>query len=457
MLVTWARRGIVAIAVALSMGAPAARAETLTDALITAYRESGLLEQNRALVRAADEDVAQAVATLRPVLNYIASVDYVTPVGPLGDDLTFGIGLSLDLLIHDFGASRYAIDAAKEAVLAAREGLRSAEQVVLFRAVNAYMDIRRRAAFLDLNENNVRVITQELRAANDRFEVGEVTRTDVSIAEARLAEARAAQALALGNLDRAREEYRAIVGRYPGDLAPPPPAPRVPDTLEAAIALARQQHPAINQAQRQVAVAEFNILSAEAAMKPSLRARAGLNFDEDFEDRRTLSLDFSGPIYRGGRLSSLFRQAQARRDASRAALHTTVLDVEQQVGNAWSDLTVTAASIDAGQRQVRSSTVALRGTQEEATLGARTTLDVLDAEQELLDARVSLVSAEIDRYVAVYALLRSMGMLTVDHLNLGIATYDAAAYYDAVRNAPVRQVSPQGEKLDRILKRLGGP
>ncbi len=287
--------------------------------------------------------------------------------------------------------------------------------------------------------------------------MGEVTRTDVSIAEARSAEARARLASEVGNLARAREEYRAVVGSYPDDLAAPPSTPEVPSTLDRALQIARQRHPAIDQAQRDVAVAEFNVLRAEASMKPALRARAGLGFDEDLSDRRSLGIELRGPIYQGGRLSSLFRQAQARRDAARSGLHISVFQVEQEVGNAWADLNVTGASIDASQRQVRAATVALRGTEEEATLGARTTLDVLDAEQELLDARVSLVSSEIDRYVAVYALMRAMGMLTVDYLNLGIATYDAAAYYSAVRDAPVREVSPQGERLDRILKRLGGP
>ncbi len=448
-------RGIGTIAIALVLSAPAARAETLTDALISAYRHSGLLEQNRALVRAADENVAQAVATLRPVLNYLAASNYVDPVAPGGENWDFSLRLSADLLLYDFGGSRYAIDAAKEAVMAAREALRGAEQTALFRALTAYMQVRLQQSFVELSQNNLRVISQELRAANDRFEVGEVTRTDVSLAEARVAASRSGLASAVGALARAREEYRAAVGHYPENLAPPPPAPRLPGSLEQSLQMARQQHPSVNEAQRQVAVAEFNILRAEAAMKPSLSLNARVAFDEDFDDQRSVGIQLGGPIYQGGRLSSLFRQAQSRRDAARAALYTVVFQAEQQVGQAWSDLTVTRASIEANRGQVEAATVALRGTQEEAKLGARTTLDVLDTEQDLLDARVSLVSSQIDQYVAVYALLRAMGMLTVDDLNLGIATYDASAHYEAVRQAPMREVSPQGERLDRILRRLG--
>ena len=444
---------MVLASMAAMLAAPA-RAETLTDALIGAYRSSGLLEQNRALVRAADEDVAAAVAALRPVLNYISGASYSSPVSGLQDDLTFNLGLSADILIYDSGATRYAIEAAKEAVLAAREALRGIEQEVLFRATAAYFNVRRAAAFVDLGESSVRVITQELRAARDRFEVGEVTRTDVAIAEARLAAARSALAAAAGDLAQAREEYRAIVATYPEELAPPPPAPTTVSSLDAAIAVARNRHPAIEEAQRQTQVAELNVLRAEAAMKPQLSAGANLNFDEEFDSRRTLSLNFSGPIYQGGRLSALLRQARARRDAARAALYETVREVELAVGNAWAVLNVTGASIEAGQLQVEASTVALRGVQEEARLGARTTLDVLNAEQELLDARADLISAQIDQHVAAYALWRAMGMLTVDQLNLGIATYDPAAYYNAVNDAPVREVSPQGEKLDRVLNRI---
>ena len=443
----------LAAAMTLLLTGPA-RAETLTDALIAAYRESGLLEQNRALVRAADEDVATAVAALRPVLNYVVNSNYTAPVGLGQDDLTFGMGLSADLLLYDSGASRYAIDAAKEAVLAAREALRGVEQDVLFRAATAYLNVRRAASFVDLGEGSVRVITQELRAARDRFEVGEVTRTDVAIAEARLAASRSALAAAVGDLAQAREEYRAVVGSYPESLAPPPPTPEVPETLDAAIAVAREQHPAINEAQRQTQVAELNVLRAQASMKPSLSASANLNLDEDFEDQRSIGVTLSGPIYQGGRLTALVRQARARRDAARAALYTTVRQVEQAVGDAWAVLNVTGASIEASQRQTEASDVALQGVQEELRLGARTTLDVLNAEQELLDARANLVSSQIDQQVAVYALWQAMGLLTVEKLNLGIATYDPAAYYDAVEDAPLREVSPRGEKLDHILKSL---
>ena len=163
----------------------------------------------------------------------------------------------------------------------------------------------------------------------------------------------------------------------------------------------------------------------------------------------------TGPIYRGGQLSSLYRQAVANRDETRADLHITTDDVLQRVAQAWAQLTVSRARIQASQLEVRAATLAFRSVQEEVRFGTRTTLDVLDAEQDLQDARANLISSRIAEIRASYQLLSSMGLLTVEHLNLPVVTYDPSAYYNAVKTAPVRKVSPQGEKLDLLLKSLG--
>ena len=429
----------------------AARAESLTDALISAYRHSGLLEQNRALLRAADEDVAQSVAALRPVLGYALSSTYST----LTSSTTGNLQLTASMLLYDFGRSHLRVDVAKENVLALREALVGVEQSVLLRAVAAYVGVQRDAAIVSLRENNVRLITQELRAANDRFEVGEVTRTDVAIAEARLASAQSARAAASGDLTMAREEYRAATGHYPGELLPPPALPATAETLDSARAVARQKHPDMLQAQRSVKISELNIAIAAGAVKPSLSGTALVSVDQDGTESSSVGLTFSGPIYQGGALASAHRQAAAQRDISRAGLHITRLAVDQNVGNAWSQLAVAKVELQATEQQIRAARVAFRGVREEATLGARTTLDVLNAEQELLDAEASKVSAQTDRYIAAYDLLAAMGLLTVNHLRLGIATYDPAAYYNAVKSAPTYRVSPQGKKLDSLLKALG--
>ena len=436
-----------------TVAASGARADTLGGVLAEAYEHSGLLEQNRALLRAADEDVAQAVSALLPVVSWSASATYGYPDGAGTDFTSANIGISSSLLLYDAGASQFAIDAQKETVLATRQELIGIEQQVLLRAVQAYMNVRREAAFLNLRQNNVRVITQELRAARDRFEVGEVTRTDVSLAEARLASARSQLAAAEGSLAQAAEEFRAAVGRRPGQLAAVSPAP-ISRGLAEAKAFAVRNHPDMIAAQHNVSAAELNIRRAEAAMQPSVTFSAQIGLDQDFDDSGSVGITASGPIYQGGRLSSVVRQAMARRDAVRSGIHIARHAVEQNVANAYAVLDVARASKIAFQGQVRASQVAFQGVREEATLGARTTLEVLNAEQELLDARANLVSAEVDEIIASYQVLFAMGLLTVEDLRLGVQTYDPAAYYNLVSDAPPA-LSEQGQALDRVLRAIG--
>lgn len=445
------------------------RAETLADALVGAYKTSGLLDQNRALLRAADEDVAAAVAALRPILNYNASIarDFgdrrsQTATGfntTTNLEATTGtIGLSASLLLYDGGATGLGKEAAKETVLATRQQLISIEQSVLLRAVTAYLNVVSTREFVSLRQNNLRLLTQELRAAQDRFEVGEVTRTDVAQAESSLAEARSGLATAQGDLLQATEEYRNVVGRTPGQLSPPPSLPRIDNNLENARSLAVQTHPDLRAAQHQVAVTELNILRAKAALNPTVSAVGSLNLTEDFGNSDysrsgTVGIQLTGPIYQGGGLSSGIRSAMASRDAQRGNLLEVRKTVSQNVGNAYASLTSQQASLQASEERIRAARIAFEGVREEATLGARTTLDVLDAEQELLDAETSRISAQANVYIAAYAVLQATGRLTAKDLALGVQVYDPNAYYDLVKDAPVPS-SAQGQKLDRVLRSL---
>jgi outer membrane protein len=435
------------------------RAETLADALIAAYRNSNLMEQNQAILRAADEDVAQAVASLRPVVAFIADGQYGysqtlldSGISVSNDGLFGNYSVTAQMTLFDFGRTQLAIEAAKEIVLATREALIAIEQQVLLAAVTAFVDVRLQQEIVSLRENNVRVITEQLRAAQDRFEVGEITRTDVAQAEARLAEARANLVVAQGDLAIARENYRAATGNYPGVLSAPPAPPRTAATLDAARSVALRTHPSIRQAQREVQAAELNVARARANMKPTIAAQAQLSVDHDNLQENGVGINFNQTIYSGGALSSALRQAMANRDASFAGLKQRGVEVAEAVGIVWSNLDVADASIAATEQQISAAQIAFDGVREEASLGARTTLDVLDAEQDLLDARASRLSAVAQRYIGIYQLLASMGLLTVDHLALGIPTYDPAAYYNAVRRAPT---SIQGKKLDRIMKSIG--
>lgn len=445
-------KGIVLVASIFLANVSPVSAETLTDAFVTAYRNSGLLEQNRAVLRAADEDVAQAVANLRPVLSYSLGSTYSDTSS--SSSTTTALGLQAEMLLYDFGSSDLAVEAAKEAVLATRAVLLDVENTVLLNTVRAYVAVRRSISFVELRENNVRLLNQQLRATRDRFEVGEVTRTDVSLAEARLAAARSGLAAERGGLARAQEQYRTIVGRFPGTLATPPSPPAIPGTEEAAKEVARKENPAIDQVQHQISAAELTVERATRSLYPTLNASGSVSVDDDSDTTKQLSLSLSGPIYAGGALASGIRKANAQRDQVRALLHTTALTVDQQVGEAYANLAVAIASIEAFEAQVKASQLALEGVREELQLGARTTLEVLDQEQELLDAQTNLVGAEVDRYTAVYEVLDAMGILTASHLGLGVPTYDPAAYYNAVKNAPTVNVSPQGERLDRVMRAL---
>lgn len=454
-----------AVGIAGLVPASASFAETLADAMVAAYKNSKLLDQNEALLRAQDENVAQAVAKLRPVVTFIAQTQYGWSDAPAlfggrteTEGLTNTVQLAAELTLLDFGRNRLGVEVAKETVLATREALRGLEQQVMFSAVQAYVEVRLQQEILALRQNNVRLISQELDAAKDRFDVGEVTRTDVALAEARLAAAQSGLAAAQGDLTVARERYKAVTGSYPGNLAALPPLPATARSIEDARRIALSTHPTVRQKQRQVTVSELSVEAAKAGFRPTVVGSAALSTnpgasDDERRESASVALQLRQTLYAGGAVSSGYRAAVAQRDAARADLAQSAITVAENVGVAWSRVEVAQASIAAGDLQIRAAETAFNGVREEATLGARTTLDVLDAEQELLNARATRATAVAQRYVGVYDVLATMGLLTVEHLGLGVPTYDPSVYYNAVKNAP--STSPQGKKLDRILEKIG--
>ncbi|MGR3702941.1 MAG: TolC family outer membrane protein [Paracoccaceae bacterium] len=457
------------IAGLLVLGAPAAAlADTLADALAGAYNNSGLLEQNRALLRAADEDVGVALSALRPIIGWSADVTYSngdarsSQTGGLArstEDSSGSLALTANILLYDGGRSRMGVDIAKESVLATRQALIGVEQNILLQAVQAYMDVRSNTEIVALRRNNVRVITQELRAAQDRFEVGEVTRTDVALAEARLAGANALLAQAEGDLAEARAFYRFAVGRDANALAAPPALPARPASVAAAQAVAMRGHPDILRAQHEVTVSDLRVLIAKSSAIPQvqLQSRYGITEDlrgSDYNRGGSIGIGVTGPIYQGGRNSALERQAINLGTAARSALFETTQRIAQNVSTAFARVDVARAAIEASDRQIRAARTAFEGVREEATLGARTTLDVLNAEQELLDAQANRITAVSNQYVAAYGLLSSMGQLTAQNLRLQVQIYDPGSYYNQVQSAP-SSISRQGRQLDQVLKSLG--
>ncbi len=443
---------------------------TLGDTLVSAYQTSGLIEQNRALLRAADEDVAQTVSQLRPIINW--SADFTqefgrAKVGPVSNiyrkvhlnDTTTSLGITGSLLLYDFGKVRYEIEAAKETVLATRQSLISIEQEVLLRATFAHMEVLRAQQVVELRQNNLRVLKEELRATLDRFEVGEVTRTDIAQSEARVAAARSGLAVAEGDLERANAEYVAAVGRKPENLKWPEDYPRVKGGEPKAMEIARIKHPDYLAAQHNVKAAELNISVATLNPLPDVTLFGQAYLDDNLDNKSydhgaRAGVSAEGPIYQGGRLDSIRRKAINLRDAQLGNLHNSLREINKRVSSAFASLGAAIAAREASDEEVRAAKVAFDGVRDEAQLGARTTIDVLNAEQDYLDARVTRVSANVEVYRAAYSVIFSMGEMTVRDLKLKTQTYDPTVYYNRAKKAP-NTISPQGKQLERVLKSLG--
>ncbi|MFA3916130.1 TolC family outer membrane protein [Ruegeria hyattellae] len=441
-----------------------AAADNLADALVGAYNTSGLLEQNRALLRAADEDVAIAVAQLRPIINWTMQIQREmvdqrnNNFGSNNGETEGFIGLSFQQLLYDGGATRLAKQSAQETVLSARQTLINVEQSILFRAVSAYMNLILQEDNVELRRNNVRVLGEELRASQDRFEVGEVTRTDVALSEASVAAARANLADALGSLTTAKAEYANAVGNEPGKTAGQPSLPNLPASIEAATAVAVKTHPLILAAQHQVRAAELIVQQQRKELGPNLTLDADLGYtenfgDSDFRNTSSAGVVFRQPVYAGGALAAQVRRAIATRDSSRSALLSTQRDIIQGVKDAYVRFQTAGASLTASNERVRAAQIAFDGIREEATLGARTTLDVLTAEQDLLDAQTQQIFARSERSLAAYQVVQAQGLLTAERLGIAVQIYDPTLYYNLVKNAPA-QVSKQSKDLDRVLKAL---
>ncbi len=426
--------------------------DTLTGAMGSAYKTSGLLEQNRAVLRAADEDVATAASQLAPVVSWASSASH-SGSDFSSFDTSGSISLEADYTLYDGGKSNLGLEAAKFSVLATRSKLVSIEQNVLFEAVTAYLGVIRETENVALRENNLSVISEELRAANDRFEVGEITKTDVALAEARLAASNSALAVAKGSYEKAVASYVSAVGEKPGSLEYPNFVPEVPNSLESAIAIALTEHPSIDELKNLIKVSEINSKIADLSTGFTISLGSSLSLDEEGETSGSFSISASGPIFSGGKLYSSSRKKIALKEQTLARLYSSKISIEQNVTNAFSSLKVAQAAKSAAEEQIRASEVALTGVKEEALLGARTTLDVLNAEKDLLDARMQLISAKVDENLSLYRLLLQIGRLTADYLSLPVRQYDVKKYYDLVKNSPASKMK-SGRELDTILKSL---
>ncbi len=441
-------RGVVIsiTAFAVAMGAGAAKAETLLDALTAAYLYNPTLKAARAQLRATDEEVARAKSGFRPTIvgdiqHSYQNVDTRPPSGLEGDSYPRSYSITLNQPIFRGFRTINAVRGAEALVEAGREDLRASEYQVLLDAITAFGDVVRDQAILSLRQNNLKVLGEQLRATNERFNVGEVTRTDVAQARARENGATSDLSAARAALQASRATYARLIGHQPGTLRDPGPARRlVPPTLNEALARGEGENPVILAAIFRERAQDHIVKQTKGELLPSVDLQANYTRSYDNSDNvdRTEVTTVTGrvtvPIYEAGEVSARIRQNIETRSQLRHQIDEARELVRSNVTSAWGSLVSARAQIQSGGSQVEANRIALSGVREEEKVGQRTVLDVLNAEQELLNAEVLLATARRDLVVASYGLLATMGQLSSYGLELSVEQYDPTRHYKEVRD-----------------------
>lgn len=448
---TGLRTGVGLLALVLAgAGAGAAQADTLTEALVQAYQSNPTLESQRAQQRAIDENVPIAKAAGRP--NADVTATYTEFVQRSANAFTaperaIQAQGQLGVPIYSGGGVKNQVKAAKFRVEAGQADLRGVESTLFNQVVAAYMDVIQNQAIVGLNRSNVAALGTNLQATSDRYQIGDLTRTDVAQSESRLALARGDLRTAEANLTNARERYIELVGKAPVDLQPPPPLPNLPETADAAVAYALENNPDLVGAHERVKAAERDIDVAGAGRLPTLSLFGTGSYDNYLNtlgsgvvgvaqrDRQAqVGAQLSIPIFQGGRPAAQRRQAQANASATMETEIATERSVIAQVRSAYQSYLAANELIALNQTAVNAAALSLEGVQAENSVGNRTILDILDAEQERLRAQVQLVIARRNAYVAGFSLLAAMGRAEARDLNLeGAMLYDPEVNYKRVR------------------------
>lgn len=423
-----------------------ASADTLREALNATYQTNPTLNAQREVLKSTDATVAIARAGGRPSVSGTVGVNRnLTRSGVIaqtqGNDHNISLsgGVDLNVPIFQGGSVRNAIGAAKTRVEAGRATLRAVEGDVFTEAVAAYMDVMRDRAIVELNRNNVRVLETNLQANTDRFEIGDLTRTDVAQSEARLADGRARLSVAQGRLASSEENYRRVIGKRPDNLAPPPPLPPLPATADEAVRIALVDNPDNIAAIRQAQAAGYDVRVARAGRLPTLSGVASGDYVNQLTGG-TNGLDRSGtatsigvsgriPLYQGGLPAARIRQSQALEGQALELQIATERTVIANTRSAFATYQAALQAITSTESSVKANELALEGVRAENSVGTRNILDVLNAEQELLNSQVLLVTARRDAYVAGFQLLNAMGQAEAADLGL-----DGGPLYDPLGN-----------------------
>lgn len=445
----------------------AASAETILGALSKAYQNNSQLNSARAGVRVTDEGVAIAKSGWRPTITGSADIDFSrshfdarTNLGSnRGISLTTGnFGVQIDQTLFDGFQTRNNVAAAESRVRASFESLRNTEENILFNAASAYMDVIRDRQVAVLTEQNLQFLTEQARAARSRFDVGEGTRTDVAQADAERSSAVAELAAARAQALASAATYRQIVGDEPGRLRGASPLSKLlPSNLDAAIAIASSEHPAILSTQHLVDAAAFTVKSAEGALLPQLSASAGVSSafrrtvpgsadtgQDGITNSASIGATLTIPIYSGGRTSAIVRQNKESLSQARIEVDVSRDTVRQAVTSAWTQYIAAQQTVVANRQVIAAAQLALSGVIEERNVGQRTTLDVLNAQATLITAKINQASSERDLVVASYAILSAIGRLSVDRLALQVTKYRPEEHYNAVKDKWIGLRTPDG-------------
>jgi len=430
---------------------PSGPAETLQQALVDAYRSNPNLLAARAQLRALDESLPQASAGWKPTVQLTGSYGYTDshtsfqPAAPgFGTTIIKSHPLSetaqVTQPIFKGGRTFFGVKEAQHNVEAGRARLASTEQQTFINVVTAYFNVIRDRATVDLNKNNVNVLQRQLDAAHDRFEVGEITRTDVAQAEARLKQAESQLIASQAQLVASQDAYKTVVGRPPGNLEVAPALPPLPRSEEDAQTEAVRNNPTLLAAHETEKASNAAVKVAVGALLPSVSITGQYNHSEGqktsfgptatfgiLSNSNSVTGQVTIPIYQAGTEYASIRQAKHTASQNRLLSDQALRDAEESVANAWEQLRAAGAAITSNKEQVNANQIAYEGVVQEAQVGSRTTLDVLNAEQELLNSQVALVQSQRDQYVAAYALLSSMGALTAQKLGLPVQIYDPKA------------------------------
>jgi outer membrane protein len=436
--------GLAALIAAASIFATGARAETLHEALSAAYQFNPRLDAARATQRATDEEVPRALAGYRPSITGSADTNYQhVTTGPAtavnGDTNPRGYQVGVVQPLFRGFRTVNAVNAAEATVRAGRETLRLAEQSVLLEAVTAFSDVVRDTAIVRLRENNVTVLTRDLRATQDRFNVGEVTRTDVAQAQARRAAAVAALDLARANLKTSRATFERVIGHPASHLVEARESPLVGKSLGENVDISLRESPSVVSALYREQAARFNIDLVRGELLPTatLESNYSKRFDSsiglDSVETTTVTGRLTVPFYTGGEVQARVRQAKHTHIQRLQEIEQARTETQAAVVTAWAQLQAALAAVESDKTAVDANRIALAGVREEERVGQRTLLDVLNAEQELLNAEVNLVTDQRNVVVASYTVLSTIGRLNSQELAVAALVYDAEAHYHDVR------------------------